>query len=399
MNENQSMEEISLRELIEVLIKRKALIAIITAVAILITGVYSFFIAKPVYEVEMLLMASNSSENLSNNTITTGNVENMLDAIAKYPSMNIETYKQQIKTPAVINKTIKDLELEEEFTVESFARGITLETVKDTQLIRIKRTTSNPERAAKIVNKLGENFIELVSDNIRKRATASSEYVKTQMEKEKQYYDEALIEQKELLSQPRGASEVSLELNAKLAQITDYKNQLNDLSIRKSALESSIEVSQKISSRGSSIVLNRESGNILIDDSTKTLKIELAETEATLESIKNTIEELQSEIENLQVELQDKKHKESIVSQKVDIAQKTYEAFMKKYEELRVTESAQIGESSITIISRAYPSTVTVGPRKALNVAIGTVLGLMVGVFVGFFIEYWQATDDKKKIA
>ncbi|MCK9444044.1 MAG: Wzz/FepE/Etk N-terminal domain-containing protein [Tissierellaceae bacterium] len=394
MSEQQGMEEISLRELIEILIKRKNLIAVITAVSIALVGIYSFFIAKPVYEVEMILMASNSSENLNSNTISTGNVESMLDSMAKYPSMNIETYKEQIKTPAVINRTMEDLHLEDEFTVESFARKITLETVKDTQLIKIKRTSADPERAAMIVNKVGENFIEVVSDNIRKRATSSSEYVKDQMEKEKAYYDEALLEQKELLSQPRSASEVELELNAKLAQITAYKSQLKDLNIKNASLQSAIEASEKSSSRGSSIVLNRESGNILIDDSTKTLKIELAEAETTYDSIQNTIEELQGEIEDLQVELQDKKHKENIISQKVNIAQQTYEAFMKKYEELRVTESAQIGESSITIISKAYPTTVPVGPRKALNLAISAVLGLMIGVFAAFFIEYWQSTEE-----
>lgn len=394
MKEEQVMEEISLRELIEILIKRKVLIVGVTIAAIVLAGIYSFFIAKPQYEVEMILMASNSSENLGNNTISTGNVENMLDAISKYPSMNIETYTQQIKTPAVINKTMEDLHLEDEFTVESFAKKITLETIKDTQLIKIKRTSADPERAAMIVNKVGENFIEVVSDNIRKRATSSSEYVKAQMEKEKDYYDDALLEQKELLSQPRGASELDLELSAKLGQITSYKSQLNDLSIRESALKSAIEVAKSSPSKGSSIVLNRESGNILIDDSTRTLKIELAELEATRDTMNTTIEGLQKEIEDIQVELQDKKHKENIIAQKVDIAQKTYEAFVKKYEELRVTESAQIGEASITIISKAYPTTVPVGPRKALNLAIATVLGLMLGVFAAFFIEYWKSTEE-----
>ncbi|MFA7412363.1 MAG: Wzz/FepE/Etk N-terminal domain-containing protein, partial [Tissierellaceae bacterium] len=306
MSENQVMEEISLRELIEILIKRKVLIVGVTIAAIVLAGIYSFFIAKPQYEVEMILMASNSSENLGNNTISTGNVENMLDAISKYPSMNIETYKQQIKTPAVINKTMEDLHLEDEFTIESFARKITLETVKDTQLIKIKRTSTDPERAAMIVNRVGENFIEVVSDNIRKRATSSSEYVKAQMEKEKDYYDDALLEQKELLSQPRGASELDLELSAKLGQITSYKSQLNDLSIRESALKSAIEVAKSSPSKGSSIVLNRESGNILIDDSTRTLKIELAELEASRDTMNTTIEGLQKEIEDIQVELQDK---------------------------------------------------------------------------------------------
>lgn len=397
MNENQMIEEISLRELIEILIKRKQLIALITVTAMLVSLVLSFFILKPTYEAEMILMPTNISENLTGNVINTGNLENMLDAMSKYPIMNIETYREQIKIPAVMNKTIKDLNLEDEYTIESLKSKITLDTVKDTNLIKIKKTSTDPEKAATIVNKVGENFIQVVSENIKERATSSSEYVKTQMEKEKEYYEEALLEQKELLSQPRSASEVSLELNAKLNQITKYKSQLNDLAIEKASLESAIETSESTSSRGSSIVLNRESGNVLIDDSTKILKIELAEVEASIEKINETIEILQKEIEELQVELQEKKHEEDIVNQKVELAKKTYEAFVRKYEELRVTESAEIGESSFTIISRAYPPTKPVGPRKALNLAIATVLGLMVGVFVAFFIEYWQATDKKER--
>lgn len=398
MNEEQVIEEISLRELIEILIKRKNLIAFTTAMSILVAGALSFLVMKPTYEAEMILMASNASENLASNGMKDiGNVENMLDSMSKYPTMNIETYKQQVKTPAVMDKTIKDLHLEDEYTVESLANKITLETIKDTQLIRIKKVSKDPEKAATIVNKVGENFIEVVSDNIRKRATASSEYVKTQMEKEKQNYDEVLLEQKNLLSQPRGASELELELDAKLTQITDYKSQLNDLTIRQFALESSVEVAENTSSRGSSIMLNRESGNLLIDDSTKTLKIELADVKASLESTKETIEKLQREIEQIQVELQEKRHKEGVVAQKLDIAQKNYEAFVKKYEELRVAESAQIGESNITVISRAFPPTRPVGPRKALNLTISMVLGLMIGVFVAFFTEYWQATGKKGK--
>lgn len=399
MNETQMIEEISLRELIEILIKRKKLIAIITATAILIAALFSFFILKPTYEAEMILMASNVSENLTSDAINTGNLENMLDALSKYPTMNIETYRQQITTPEVMEKTIKDLNLEGEYTIDSLADKIKLETIKDTNLIRIKMENTDPEKAAAIVNKVGENFTQVVSENIKERATSSSEYVKAQMEKEKEYYEEALLEQKELLSQPRGASELSLELNGKLEKITEYKNQLYDLNIRKSALEAAIKTSEATSSRGSSIILNRESGNILIDDSTKLLKIELAEVQGAIDKINESIETLQDEIEELQVELQEKKHQEDIVNQKVELARQTYEAFMRKYEELRVTESAEIGESNITVISRAYPPTKPVGPRKALNLAIATTLGLMTGVFAAFFIEYWQATDKKEGIA
>ena len=105
---------------------------------------------------------------------------------------------------------------------------------------------------------------------------------------------------------------------------------------------------------------------------------------------------MQADIEKLQIESQDKVHKERLITQKVEIAQKTYEAFVSKYEELRVTESSQVGEASITVISKAYEPQRPIGPRKMLNLAIATVLGLMVGVFYAFFKEYWISSAVKK---
>lgn len=391
---NNLMGEISLRELIEILFKRKKMIAIITAISILAAGILSFMIIKPTYEAKMILMASNAVDK-SNNLTDDGTIDMMLDVISQDPTMNIETYRQQVKTPAVLVKTIKDLHLEDEYNIDTLGDKITLETVKDTQLITIKKTGPNPDKASTIVNKVGENFIEAVADNVKSRATTTSKYVEAQMEVEKKNYDDALLELKELLSQPRGATELSLELDGKLYQITKYKTDLNDLSIRKDALNASINVAKTTPSNGSSITLNQNTGKILLDNSEKTLKLELAEVETNLVSIENKITQMQKDIEALQIEYQDRSHKESILNQKVHIAKNTYESFVKKYEELRVKESSQIGEASMTIISRAYPSTRPIGPRKALNLAIASVLGLMVGVFAAFFIEYWQATDTK----
>ncbi|NLL56893.1 MAG: hypothetical protein GX244_00070, partial [Firmicutes bacterium] len=49
------MEEISLRELIEVLLKSKWLIVSITLAALLVSGIVSFFILSPVYEAREII--------------------------------------------------------------------------------------------------------------------------------------------------------------------------------------------------------------------------------------------------------------------------------------------------------------------------------------------------------
>lgn len=399
MEPNNMMEEISLRELIEILIKRKKMIAVITAASVIIATIFSFFILKPTYEAKMVMMTSNLGNQLNTNG-DIDKVDSLLNAMSQYPDMSLETYRQQIKAPEVLRKTITDLGLENEYRPSTLADRITLETIKETQLITIKMTHTDSEKAAKIVNTVGQNFISFVTEKAQERFAKNSEYVKTQMETEKVKYEEALLELKEILSQPRGAKELGLELDSSFEQITEFKAALNELEVKRDGLIKAIEEGEKSSNNKGSMIVKPNLGdnfNISFDDSNKVMKIDLAETEGRISSIKNQIEDLQEHIEKLQVEYQDKQYEEKVVKQKVDIAQKTYESFSGKYEELKVSETAKLGELSINIISSAYPTTRPVGPRKALNLAISLVLGLMMGVFAAFFIEYWQSTNEEAK--
>lgn len=393
-------EEISLRELIEILIKNKKIIALITAASMLIALIYSFVILKPTYEAKMVMMTSNLGKQINNN-VDMAKVDNLLDAMSQYPDMNIETYRQQITAPEVLKKTIQDLQLEDEYRPSSLANSITLETIKDTQLITIKMKHTDSEKAAAIVNTLGNNFISFVTEKAQERSAKTSEYVQTQMELEKVKFEESLLELKDILSQPKGAQELGLELDSSFNQITEFKASLNELEVKRDGLIGAIEEGSKSSTNKGSMIIKPNLGenfNISFDDSNKVMKIDLAETEGRMASIEKQIEDLQKHIEKLQVDFQDKQHKEKIVKQKVDISQKTYESFVEKYEELKVSETAKLGELSINIISSAYPATRPVGPRKALNLAISMVLGLMIGVFYAFFKAYWDEGNKDKTI-
>ena len=403
MEDMQGMEEISLRELIEVLLKRKELIAIITAVSIFLAGIVSFFILDPVYETKMVLMASNFSERLQSNDLNGEGIDNILNAISKQPQMTLETYRQQITAPRVMRETISDLGLEEEYDVEKLAKDITLETIKDTNLITIKMQHNDSEKAAEIVNKVGENFVEFVSLKAKEQATRASTYVESQMAIEKEKLDEELLKLKEFLSQPRGTSELGNELSARLAQVTAFKTRLVDLEIQKEALTAAIAEAETVAPNADKLMVkpnniingNGSSSYIMLESSVQVLKIEKAQVDANIKSTKTKIAETQKLIETLQIELEEKRHQERLLNQNVNIAQNTFDAFVKKYEELRVTESSQIGDATITVISKAYPTTNPIAPKKAMNVAIAAVLGLMIGVFVAFFMEYWKATESQ----
>ena len=397
-------EEISLRELIEILIKRKTLIIATTIIAILAAGIVSFFVLDPVYETRMVLMASQFTDKLQTNQVEGDGIDSILNSLSQFPTMTLETYRQQIKAPRVMRETIANLDLGEEYDIESLANAIHLETVKDTNLITIKMEHQDPEKAAEIINKVGENFVNFVSDKAKEHATNSSAYVEGQLVIEKEKLEEVLKELQEFLSEPRGVSELDRELEARLEQITEYKTKLTDLKIRQQSIEAALPVANKEAGNTNRIVLNHSAdgsinnGQLLMGNSSTLLKIEKAEVEADIKNIGEAITTLQQQIEDIQVELQEKKHEERLINHRVDLAEQTYDAFVKKYEELRVTESSQIGDATITIISRAYPTTKPVGPRKALNVAIAAVLGVMIGTFIAFFKEYWESTEEKVQI-
>lgn len=428
--EQMEMEEISLRELIEILLKRKTMIIGITVLAVLASAMVSFFMLEPVYETKMVLMASDISDKPQSNMIDGEGVDSILKNLNQYPNMTMDTYKEQIKSPQVMRETIEELGLEEKYDIESLARSIKLETIENTNLLNIKMESTNPELASEIVNTVGAKFLDFVSSKAKEQANATSEYVETQMEVEKEQLDKVLVELKDFLAQPNGVNELSQELTSKLDLLTEYKTNLIEEELQYEVLQQSIreietqlaqeepviiteksiledgilsDIAQDKSGEGiesiADIKMSSEEINpiyIGLQGKNKETTIELAAAKKRMETLERQIVDIQNDVEELQIQLAEKQHEERLIEQKVNIAQNTYDAFTSKHEEMRVTESALVGESSMTVVSKAYPTTNPVGPKKMLNIAIAAVLGAMVGVFVAFFIDYWQNSGKEK---
>jgi len=134
-----------------------------------------------------------------------------------------------------------------------------------------------------------------------------------------------------------------------------------------------------------------------LDDKVSTYKISISELSKELELIKSKINSNQKELESIQQELAGKNHEKALIDRKLNIAQNTYNAFQQKYEETRIAESTEVGDSSINIVSQAVIPEVPVGPRKMLNLAIAGVLGVMLGTFIVFFKSYWAASGIESK--
>ncbi len=425
------MEEISLRECIQVLINQRRLIAIITIIAILSSAVLSFFIMSPVYEGKVILMASSMNSKQAVASQAEG-VEAFLNTLSQsgFSQVSIETYKEQISNPQILQQTIDELKLDERsITRRNLKDMIILGTIKDTNLITITVKYRDKKLAADIANTIARKFTDFVSEKAKEQATKSSTYIKQQMDIEKENLDQVLLEYRTYLSQPRGLNELQKELDSKLELITQYKSDLTNSNIEEQKIRASLAAAEKqLKDTPQKITVNRSLldepyiSQVLEDNAGKNgkdlfgvkveaeeindayielksivsnLNVELAKVVAEKNNLKTEISVLQKELETLQSDLAARQHEDMIMQEKVKFAQDTYNAFLEKYEETRIAKSSAIGESTIIMVSPAVEPLQPVAPNKKLNVAIAGVLGLMLGTFIAFFREYWKASDPK----
>ncbi|QEK13204.1 hypothetical protein FQB35_13505 [Crassaminicella thermophila] len=422
MEQQAQYDEISLRELIEILLRQRKLIIGVTLICLIGAFVISFFVLDPVYEAKAVLMASSMNNKLRQQE---EGVKGLLDVMAQYPEMSVETYKEQINNPHVLQQTIDELNLEKiNITRRDLKNMIELGTIKDTNLINIKIKYTDKKVATDIANTIAKKFTEFVSKNAQTQYAKSSDFMKQQLVLEKKNLDSVLLEYKEYLSQPKGKEELQKEVDSKLELITRYKTDLVNAQIEEKKLSAALSVAEKaLTSTPDKITLIKTLSDDpyfaqIIKDKTgkdavelytvqitteeinqayitlKTqidrLKIELAKTVSEKNNLKNLVESTQKELEQLQVDLAEKQHEEQTIMQKVEVAQKTYDAFLEKYEETRIAKSSAIGDATISIVSPAVVPLEPVGPKKMLNMAIAGVLGIMIGVFLAFFKEYWK---------
>lgn len=159
-------ETISLKELLETLKKRFMLILSITLVAAIASGVVSYFFITPIYQASTQILVNQSKNDQT--MYTPNEVQTNLQLI--------NTYNVIIKSPAILDKVAKDLNLN--LTTDQLNKKITVASEKDSQVINISVQDKDPKMAADIANKTAEVFQSQIStimkvDNVSVLAKAN----------------------------------------------------------------------------------------------------------------------------------------------------------------------------------------------------------------------------------
>ncbi|MED3946206.1 YveK family protein [Priestia aryabhattai] len=139
-------ETISLRELFAVLRKRLWLIVLITIIAATVSGVISFFMLTPVYEskTQILVNQAKNDQQLYSNQAVQTNVQ------------LINTYNDIITSPAILDKVVKELKMDE--SAQSLSGQIQVTSAQNSQVAQIVVQDTSAKRAAQIANTTASVF-------------------------------------------------------------------------------------------------------------------------------------------------------------------------------------------------------------------------------------------------
>lgn len=146
------MEEISLVELFEVLKKRWSMIISLALIGLILAAVFTFFIATPKYSATSQLLVNQ----------TTGNTEGIqLNDINTNVQM-INTYRDIIKGPVILEDVSKELELD--LTVTQLADQIEILTQDSSQVFSLRVINEDFSTASNIANTTASIFRDEVGN-------------------------------------------------------------------------------------------------------------------------------------------------------------------------------------------------------------------------------------------
>jgi chain length determinant protein (polysaccharide antigen chain regulator) len=176
-------EEISLRELIEVIIKGKKLIITVTIIALLIAAILSYMVIKPTYETSATIL-------VNNNSLQQQGAEELNTYLNEVVSPQV--YSQRLKSQQLLNRVIDKHNLK--WNVKSLQRNLNVETEKESKLITVTLKGND----AKLIQQTLEAIIAesklYVGETISSRLTEVANQYKGQLSEEKENLDKALKE-------------------------------------------------------------------------------------------------------------------------------------------------------------------------------------------------------------
>lgn len=398
-------EEIDLRELINVLIKRKWLIIGIFIIAVLVAGIVSYFMLEPVYKTA--------------STITVNQPENKSSLITYYSA---EQYRDLIFDQEIEGLVIKSLQLDKSpYNLDIFDLEKNISAKVADNNIEVSYSFREPSTAQNILNQWIELFVKKQNTQYLEELENTYNFTTEQFnQSEKEFL---LIEKDKIESDIANNMTVLTDKLKKNKTVTESQNaRLAEIELLLKKYQADLELKEKSMQEQEKIIklkrlLNGEQyfQELLsqLSDSEKNENIqmwyEIEERNPLYYDLYKEILNLSSDIKKLEVEkeqivldlnainineetlnkeLVEATLKETYLSREYNEALEEYNDLSKKYQEIELAYQSKA--DMLEIKKPAYKPNAPIKPNKKLNIAIGGVLGLFMGIFIAFFIEFWQ---------
>jgi len=145
-------ETISLKELFQTLKKRMSLIFAFAAIAVIISGIVSYFMITPIYQATTQILVN--QEKTDQTSYNAGDVQTNLQLI--------NTYNEIIKSPVILEKVAQKLDVD--LTAGQLNGKITVQSQNNSQVVNLSVQDPSPQLAADIANTTAETFqVEIVN--------------------------------------------------------------------------------------------------------------------------------------------------------------------------------------------------------------------------------------------
>lgn len=141
--------ELDMKDYLKIMRKRMWMIGAIIFVSVIATAVVSYFYLTPVYEASTKLIVNKSSDQTDASPIDINSVNLNLRLI--------DTYKEVIKTPRIMDKVVSDYP-EIGLTSEELSKKVQVSSVNDTQVMTLIVQDPSYDKAAVIVNAVSKVF-------------------------------------------------------------------------------------------------------------------------------------------------------------------------------------------------------------------------------------------------
>lgn len=401
--------EIDLRELLKVFRKWGKLIIIMTLLCSLATGLVSWLLLSPVYQANTLLMVSQATEKLQATASGSNEgLEDVVGSVSRMPVLTMSTYLGQIKSETLMNRIIERLELDDlGYNARSLSGMIDASVVKDSNLIEVKVTGTDPELAAKIANTLSEEYLTLMNEKNQEQMSRSVDFLNKQKTITDQDLDKASESLRRFQSQPRGVAVLETEFNAGSQDAASLNSRLKTVRIEIQQLSAGIySLEKQLSITPQTINSEQKDTNTGNTYTTQVAnpvyvslvqeliakKAALAEKEGEAAGLQQMLVQTNLELDTLQAELAEKRLEQEKLQREVDRLKKTSETLAMKKTETQIAKSIDLGNTSVVVVSEASIPESPIKPNKKLNVAIAFVLGLMLFSLLAFVLEYLDNT-------